>query len=554
MRNNGFLSPLLFCVFCCFFFLGNSTIHAQKETDSILYYYHLILTPKSPSDLSRGVEHYTHNKEKSLKVNDTMGAIKALRMMAIGQSDAGMVYDAQDSAIEALTLLDNLNAHDDRNQEAKFALFSHLGIVYKYLENYSNAIHMYGNAIKIAPRKKDSINILSNLALIYKEQKDFVKAEVLLEEALEKARDCNDPRIYARVLNNLGTVQTILKKEEALPNLIEGLQIRLSESDSQGIYSSYIHLSEYYKQQEDNEKAIQFAEQAYLLSKNISPAFKVNALKHLLQLQPSEKIEDYIHLTDSISKAKLLQENKFAGIKYNLSEERARTQASELLREKENSAKLRMQLIGGFLIALLLLLGAFIHLQGKRETKLKVYESEARISKKVHDEVANDVFHIMAKIQTRPPEKLTLLDDLELVYIKTRDISRDSSPVQLQENFKEQLQDLLQSYQSDETNIMTRNLATVDWLKVSNEKKTTIYRVLQELMTNMKKHSEASVVVVSFAPNKKKTAIIYSDNGVGTDLKSKNGLQHVENRIKAVKASIIFESEPEKGFKAKINI
>lgn len=553
MKNKFFLSPLLFFVFCCFFFLGNSTIHAQKENDSLLYYYHLILTPQSPSDLSKGVEYYTRKKENYLIENDTLQAIQALRMMAIGQSEAGMVYDAQSSAIEALTYLDNFDSNTENIRAAKFGLYNHLGLVYKSIEDYLNAIHMYGNAMKIAVKGKDSIILLNNLGIIYKEQKDFIKAETILTEALKKSKDCEDPRMYARTLNNLGEIQSILKKEEALPNIIEALEIRLAESESQGIYSSYIALSEYYKQ-EDKQKAIEFAEQAYSLSKNISPIFKVDALKHLLQLQPSEKIEDYIRLTDSISKNKLLQENKFAGIKYNLSEERARTQASELLREKENSAKLRMQLIGGFIIALLLLLGVFIYLQGKRKTKLKVYESEARISKKVHDEVANDVFHIMAKIQTRAPEKLTLLDDLEVIYNKTRDISRDSSPVQLQENFKDQLQDLLQSYQSDETNIMTRNMASVDWLKVSNEKKTTIYRVLQELMTNMKKHSEASVVVLSFAPNKKKIAIIYSDNGVGTDLKSKNGLQHVENRIKAVKASIIFESEPEKGFKAKINI
>ncbi len=554
MKNNSFLSPLFFCVFCCFLLLGNSTIYAQKETDSSLYYYHLILTPKSPTDLSKGIEYYTRKKENFLINKDTTQAIRALRMMAIGQSEAGMVYDAQNSAIEALTLLDKFDANDKTIQEAKFALYSQLGILYKNLENYSNALHMYGNAIKLAPKKKDSINVLSNLALVYKEQSDFLKTESVLNEALEMSRDCEDLRLYARVLNNLGTVQTILNREIALPNLIEALQIRLSESDSQGIYSSYIALSDYYTKAENSEKAIEFANQAYLLSKNISPPYKINALKHLFRLKPSENIEEYIHLTDSISKAKLLQENKFAGIKYNLSEERARTQASELLREKENSAKLRMQLIGSFVIAVLALLGLFIFLQGKRKTKLKVYESEARIAKKVHDEVANDVYHIMAKIQTRPGEKLTLLDDLEIIYNKTRDISRDSSPVQLQENFKEQLQDLLQSYQSDETNVMTRNMASVDWIKVSNEKKTTIYRVLQELMTNMKKHSKASVVVVSFAPNKKKTAIIYSDNGVGTDLKNKNGLQHVENRIKAVKASIIFESEPEKGFKAKINI
>ena len=47
------------------------------------------------------------------------------------------------------------------------------------------------------------------------------------------------------------------------------------------------------------------------------------------------------------------------------------------------------------------------------------------------------------------------------------------------------------------------------------------------------------------------------DNGIGAtenQLKSKNGLQNVENRILAVKGNISFDISPNKGFKVRFTI
>jgi signal transduction histidine kinase len=83
-------------------------------------------------------------------------------------------------------------------------------------------------------------------------------------------------------------------------------------------------------------------------------------------------------------------------------------------------------------------------------------------------------------------------------------------------------------------------------------KKITLYRVLQELMTNMKKHSNATLVALTFNHAKKKITVEYSDNGVGCTIKKHVGLQNAENRIKTIKGTIIFDSQTNQGFKTKI--
>jgi len=82
-----------------------------------------------------------------------------------------------------------------------------------------------------------------------------------------------------------------------------------------------------------------------------------------------------------------------------------------------------------------------------------------------------------------------------------------------------------------------------------------VYRIIQELMVNMKKHSHASLVAITFKKSPKHIEITYADNGVGVaknHIKYSNGLNNAENRINTIKGSFIFESEDKKGFKAKI--
>ena len=126
--------------------------------------------------------------------------------------------------------------------------------------------------------------------------------------------------------------------------------------------------------------------------------------------------------------------------------------------------------------------------------------------------------------------------------------------MKITENFDEDLKDLVLSYKTDSVNIFTRNVSEIPWNTLTSLKKETVYRVLQELMINMKKHSNASLVTLQFQKEKRKIAIHYTDNGVGTVLKKSNGLQNVENRMKDIGGTIIFESETNKGFHVKMTV
>ena len=116
---------------------------------------------------------------------------------------------------------------------------------------------------------------------------------------------------------------------------------------------------------------------------------------------------------------------------------------------------------------------------------------------------------------------------------------------------------MMTSFNTNEVNILINGFDSFNWNALESNKKITIYRVLQELLINMKKHSKCSLVVITCKRYENNLQLEYIDNGLGVNfkgLKLKNGLQNVENRITSIEGKIIFDTKSEKGFKLKLTI
>ncbi len=148
------------------------------------------------------------------------------------------------------------------------------------------------------------------------------------------------------------------------------------------------------------------------------------------------------------------------------------------------------------------------------------------------------------------------MQKLNHIYVRVRGISRENSSIDTGSYYSVNLKEMLSTYNSSNTNVIITNIEKVNWDSIEDEKKVTIYRVLQELMVNMKKHSEALLVVIKFDSKSKAVMINYTDNGKGCEKSKiiKNGLQNMENRIQATKGTITFDTQPDKGFKVIITL
>ncbi|MGJ8593299.1 MAG: tetratricopeptide repeat-containing sensor histidine kinase [Aquaticitalea sp.] len=543
--------PFLYFLLICHI-LSSSVVNAQDDTDSLKYYYKLLKNPERPTDLANSYIFFQKNLKNNLDAKDTVAAISDLRYIASIENNLGFLYDSEKTVVRALQLLKHQKGQDKNN--AMTGLYNQLGMIHREFYNYDKALAFYDKALETCNNGRDSTIVINNVAYTHMEEGDYQLASEKFERVYRNSLKINDSLAIARALDNLGYVKSKLNDSEGLQNMLEALAMREDLEDTKGLYSSYKNLSLYYFEQNHLDKALTYAQSAYNLAKSINSVIYVeDALSNLISLKTDVHVLEYKSIRDSIAKSKQLQENKFAEMKYNNSEYQRQAQESELAASKQRTKTLAYQFVG----LILLLIGFFFYIilrtRHKKENFLKVYETETRISKKLHDEVANDIYKMMTQLQDRSNSKEPFVDELEAIYIKTRDISKENSDVS-HTDYKMQLEDLITAYQNDETNIILKDFKSIDWKAVLDIKRTAVYRVLQELMTNMKKHSKASLVVLTFKQEHNKLYITYKDNGIGTDLHKGSGCRNMENRIEAVNGTINFESQINSGFKVTIII
>ncbi|WP_245712027.1 tetratricopeptide repeat-containing sensor histidine kinase [Flavobacterium gillisiae] len=508
---------------------------------------------------------YYYNKSKELfeiEGNSPYIAYNLLGMANIQQT-YGDYYSSEETLTEALPYINN----DLQYQMAANNLF---GIAAKELMNYDDAIVYFTTILNTANDSVSKLTAYNNIATVYTEQKKYGKAIALLKPILKSDILDTLPNKKARIIDNLGFAyykNNNIPEGVALMN--QALTIRTKINDSYGSIMSYLHLADFYKNR-DYQKSKENALQAYkAATKHQSIDERLEALEFLMSYNPEKGVNDYatmfINLNDSIKTVRNNAKNQFAKIKYDsrktvLENIKYKGQRAETLLQLETQKSQKYLLVFGSLL-LLATIGYLINYykNKNRQERLEAsYNTETRISKELHDELANDVFYAMTFAESQdlqnPIKKETLIDNLDKIYVRTRNFSRENSTIETGESFEQNLKQMLSSYKSDSVEVIIKNGNPIDWSKIQTEKKIALQRVLQELMVNMKKYSQASFVVIGFDSDQNNLKIDYSDNGIGFSEKLvlKNGLQNAENRIQAVNGILTFDSQINKGFKAKI--
>ncbi|TDD95180.1 tetratricopeptide repeat-containing sensor histidine kinase [Flavobacterium cellulosilyticum] len=480
------------------------------------------------------------------------------------QQNQGDYSGSEATAIEALPYLNNTI-----DPAYECSLYNLLGIVNVKLFEYDNAIEYYTNGLKLKIDDVRKLKLKHNIAVAYMAKDDYNRAIQILLPLTLKKEVINEPASFAKAVDNLGFSYFKVGSPLALAYLKQALKIKKQKKDDNGIVTSYIHLTNFYNQ--TNQKlAFDFAQKAYEKATKVNSVDKrLESLALLIQNgtgnQTKTYSEKYVFINDSITKVRQKAKNQFAKIKYDSKKDKEenlvlKTQKAEAALELELQKNRNLILLFITLIGVLttVFLYYFWKSKNKKEKLQTVYDTETRISKRLHDELANDVYNTMTFAETQDlsmtDKKEHFLNQIETIYNRTRNISLENSEIDTGIHFKENLLMLISSFNNEKTNIIIKNQEVINWNTLEKLTKITIYRIVQELLVNMKKHSQCSLAVFSFESKGKKYEIKYSDNGVGSPktLKFKNGLQNVGNRIKTINGTFTFDNETQKGFKAKI--
>ncbi|MCR8668111.1 hypothetical protein NO995_10490 [Aestuariibaculum sp. M13] len=553
-------------VFLLLFFIGLLgifclKISAQQIQDSTKIYYKAITEFKDVNLSTKAFDYFKKKATKALNDNKPEKAAYNLELIAYGQYTMGFYDQSEQLIIESLKLLDKVE-EQSKTQAARERLFNQLGTIYRNLKDYENSNRYFDKALELNQDPENIIAITTNIANNFADQGDYLKAVEILNPLYNQALTIQDISIKVVFIDNLGYYKTKAGDNSGVELMKAALAMRKKSELLSGLFSSYRHLSLFCLDAGNKVKAKSYIDSLQNIGNKIgTPSYQLEALKLKLSLEHNHDFSAYVNLKEQVENEHFLRENKFAAIRYNVAEKEKQLlekeqelTIAELEKQKERNFKLLYLSIGVLVLIISGFVMMILRVKYRKDKVQQVYLTEARISKKVHDEVANDVYQVMSKLQTTPQVNDNILDDLEAIYSKTRDISKENSTIDLNENYLSILKDLLQGYRNNSVNIITKGISQVPWEQIDNIKKITLYRVLQELMVNMKKHSQASNVVMSFKYENNKIQIGYSDNGQGCQLLKGTGIQNMENRIKSINGTIIFESESGRGFKSKISV
>ena len=503
--------------------------------------------------------------------------------------------EVQDS--KALQLL-----KQTKNYQLLYSAYTILGVNFEKLEEYDNALKYYQKAKDILTilkkneqdyDKKNDYGVVSalNLSNIYVKLGRYNEAINELELVNLNSLKLKSPNDYATVIGNLGYAK--LKSGDFKGDVAlfrKALTIAKKVNNQNVVLDQYLSLGEYYLIMKDSLESIHYLKESLLLAQKIKETYEIKIALHLLaKADPARSFyydERYIAVSDSLSKQQQKSRDKFARIEYETS---VVEDANKVLTKKN------LYLLIGSLFFILALAGSLIyryilsqkneiaHRKQQQKAEEEIFEllkdyqiklSEAkekeqnRISKELHDSVMNKLYGVRLQLgilndsdATEVKEKrLDYVDSLQDIEQEIRAISHDlhTDMIDAQFDYVSLLSNLvLQQNGLGGTHFTFECAAVIDWDTVSSLVKITIYRIVQEALSNVLKYAEAQQCVVTLSTEEEgRLRLTIIDDGKGFDAKNKNtegiGLKNMKERAKSVNASLSFTSAFGKGTRIEV--
>lgn len=183
------------------------------------------------------------------------------------------------------------------------------------------------------------------------------------------------------------------------------------------------------------------------------------------------------------------------------------------------------------------------------ESAIETQEVERkRIAEDLHDDLIGKLLVLQMENQINVKHETSLELIAESINIARR-ISHDLSPPLIEySSLQELTSDVLEPW-SKVMKVSTLFDVRLD-INYSDHFKINFIRILQEVVTNIIKHAEASKIDLRFKQTKSSLTIIIKDDGKGFDL-SENvkglGLTNIETRVKYLKGFYKVKSKKDRG-------
>ncbi|MGG6230742.1 tetratricopeptide repeat protein [Tenacibaculum sp. SDUM215027] len=178
-----------------------------------------------------------------------------------------------------------------------------------------------------------------------------------------------------------------------------------------------------------------------------------------------------------------------------------------------------------------------------------------RIAQELHDAVGGSLAGIKLQLDhlsSKEPKLSSIIDHLDETYNQVRHISHDllskkianQQFTQLIKNYRQKI--AASTHLKIETSFFNESLIN----KANNTIQTHLYKILQELINNVIKHAEASIIEIQLNAHTDIINLLFEDNGKGFVYNEEMkgiGIHNIKERINLLKGTTTIDSKPNHG-------
>lgn len=411
----------------------------------------------------------------------------------------------------ALNLINQL-----KNKEYLSEIYKNIGITFLNLKEFKQAKNHLTKGLKTAQKNKNKMmeaSLLSSLGIYYIKKKEYLKAINKLKKSIALNKAINYSDTENESLINLSLAYSKAKQYKNANSTLK--KIDTSQIYNYSKYLDYLDIkSEILYNQADYKNAY-LNKNAYQLKQDSVKTTKFN--KSLLAFQTQYETQQ--------------KENKIL-------KQQNELQQKEIALQKER----QKTYLYSFLAIISLLIGGGYTLKLKRDNALKLLnnsikiseEEKTRIGRDLHDGIAANLLRLAQEIELQMPN---ISHKLLTTYNEIRGLSHQLNNTPMHgEVFIDRIFELIPKNTDKKQYQLQINPR---YLELEEPIGTHIYRIVQELIANDLKHSNATQVSIAIQEDKNSISFNYQDNGTFTKPINKGkGLKNIEDRTTLLKGKL----------------
>ena len=520
------------------------------------------------------------------QLNDGLGIAKIYNKIGIVYQKKGAFDKALENQLQALSLFTK-----HKNEIGISYSLNNIGILNQNLGRYDDAIKYQLQSIEIKEKLKDNYGLAGsfvNIANIYKIKGDDDKAATYYNKAITISRSIQDKEYLANALNNIGALYIKKQKyKDALGAINESHQLRKDLGDTKGQVSCMNNLGLVFQEQKQYDSSIAVLQTALNIGKDA-----VNCLPEINQtyLALSRSYESLNKDDEALSMFKFYSSTKDSLFTDDLSQKFAELETRYETLEKEKEIQRQQYVIekknywiAGIALSLALLsllaVSYYSRYKIKQEARMKqavleqqqlaasaVMKAEEkerqRIAKDLHDGVGQMMSAAKMNLSafenelqfSNTEQKLSFERIIGLVDESCKEVRTVSHQMMPNMLLKSGLGKAVAEFLDKIDQKVIKVNLHVEGLqeRLNEDVEIVLYRVLQECVNNVIKHSGASQLDIALIKDKDGISATIEDNGKGFDPQqlgeeSGIGLKNMKARIDYLNGSIDFDSSPGKG-------